>query len=391
VRNPTPRSPSGLTPSNPNRRQGVLATIHLDLPLLTGLLLLCGYGLIILYSASGENSAVVTAQAKSLLIALVVMIGVAQVPPTTLQRWSPWFYAAGVALLATVLLFGDESKGAQRWLVIDLGVRSFRFQPSELMKTGIAMMAAWYLADRRLPPSGMQLLVALVIVIVPVALIVLEPDLGTSILVASAGLFVVFLAGLSWRLILGLGGLGAAGLAVVGLFPSLLDYVLRDYQKQRVLTFLNPETDPLGAGYHIIQSKIAIGSGGIYGKGWLNGTQSQLDFLPERHTDFIFAVLTEEFGLAGALVLLALYLFVMLRGLFIATHAQGNFSRLLAGAIVLVFFVYLFVNTGMVTGLLPVVGVPLPLVSYGGTSLVTLLAGFGILMSIHTHRKLLPT
>jgi len=391
VKNPTPRSPSGLTPTNPNRRQGVLATVHLDLPLLTGLLLLCGYGLVVLYSASGENMAVVLAQAKSLVIALTVMVAVAQVPPSTLQRWSPWFYAVGVALLVAVLLFGDESKGARRWLEIDLGVRSFRFQPSELMKTAIAMMTAWYLAERRLPPSPRGLAVALLIVVVPVVLIVVEPDLGTSILVASGGLFVVFLAGLSWRLIVALGGLGGLALVIVGLFPSLLDYVLRDYQKRRVLTFLNPENDPLGAGYHIIQSKIAIGSGGIYGKGWLNGTQSQLDFLPERHTDFIFAVLSEEFGLAGALLLLALYLFVILRGLFIASQAQGNYARLLAGAVVLVFFVYLFVNTGMVTGLLPVVGVPLPLVSYGGTSLVTLLAGFGILMSVHTHRKLLPT
>jgi rod shape determining protein RodA len=391
VKNPTPRSPSGLTPSNPNRRQGVLATVHLDLPLLTGLLLLCSYGLVVLYSASGENSAVVLAQAKSLLIALAVMVGIAQVPPTTLQRWSPWFYGIGLALLAAVLVFGDASKGAQRWLEIDLGVRALRFQPSELMKTAIAMMAAWYLAEQRLPPSARQLAIALGIVVVPVVLIVLEPDLGTSILVASAGLFVVFLAGLSWRVIVALGGLGAVALVVIGVFPSLLDHVLRDYQKQRVLTFLNPENDPLGAGYHIIQSKIAIGSGGIYGKGWLNGTQSQLDFLPERHTDFIFAVMAEEFGLAGALLLLALYLFVILRGLHIATQAQGNFSRLLSGSLVLVFFVYLFVNTGMVTGLLPVVGVPLPLVSYGGTSLVTLLAGFGILMSVHTHRKLLPT
>jgi rod shape determining protein RodA len=388
---PTPRSPSGLTPSNPNRQQGVLAVFHLDLPLLTGLLLLSGFGLLVLYSASGEDLGMVWGQVRSLLIALVVMIAVAQIPPATLQRWSPWFYGLGVALLAAVLVFGDESKGAQRWLVLDLGIREVRFQPSELMKTGIAMMTAWFLADRRLPPSIGVLGLALALVLAPVALIVLEPDLGTSILVASAGLFVVFLAGLSWRLISLLGGLVGAAALVVGVFPHLLDYVLRPYQKQRVLTFLNPENDPLGAGYHIIQSKIAIGSGGIYGKGWLNGTQSQLDFLPERHTDFIFAVLTEEFGLVGALVLLTLYLFIILRGLYIATQAQDNFGRLLGGALVLVFFVYLFVNTGMVTGLLPVVGVPLPMVSYGGTSLVTLMAGFGILMSIHTHRRLLPT
>ena len=391
MKNPTPRSPSGLTPQNPNRRQGLLAVVHLDLPLLTGLLLLCGFGLIVLYSASGEDLDMVYAQTRSLLIALAVMVGIAQIPPTTLQRWTPWFYGLGVALLAAVLIFGDASKGAQRWLEIDLGLRQFRFQPSELMKTGIAMMAAWFLAERRLPPRPLTLAVALLLVLAPTVLIVLEPDLGTAILVASAGLFVIFLAGLSWRLIVLVGVLGSAAVVVVLFFPDLLDYVLRGYQKQRVLTFLNPESDPLGAGYHIIQSKIAIGSGGIYGKGWLNGTQSQLDFLPERHTDFIFAVLAEEFGLIGALVLLTLYLFIILRGLYIATQAQDTYARLLGGSLVLVFFVYLFVNTGMVTGLLPVVGVPLPMISYGGTSLVTLMAGFGILMSVHTHRRLLPT
>ncbi len=287
--------------------------------------------------------------------------------------------------------YGDASKGAQRWLELDLGLKTFRFQPSELMKTGIAMMAAWFLAERRLPPSTGVLLLTLLTVLAPAALIFLQPDLGTAILVASAGLFVVFLAGLSWRLIGALSGLGAVAIGVIAYFPHLLDYFLRPYQKQRVLTFINPENDPLGAGYHIIQSKIAIGSGGIYGKGWLNGTQSRLDFLPERHTDFIFAVLAEELGLVGGLVLLTLYLFVIFRGLYIATQAQDTYGRLLAGSLVLVFFLYLLVNTGMVTGLLPVVGVPLPMISYGGTSLVTLMAGFGILMSIHTHRRLLPT
>lgn len=388
MKNPTPRSPSGLAPSNPNRRQGILAVVHLDLPLLTGLLLLCAFGLLVLYSASGEDMDLLVAQAKHLSLALIIMIAIAQLPPATLHRWAPFFYGLSIILLTAVLVFGDASKGAQRWLVIDLGVRSFRFQPSELMKTGIALMTAWYLADQQLPPRPKQLLVALALVVVPVILIVLEPDLGTSVLVASAGLIVIFLAGLTWRLIGGLVGLAVLAVAAVSLQPSLLDFVLRPYQKQRVLTFFNPENDPLGAGYHIIQSKIAIGSGGIYGKGWLNGTQSQLDFLPERHTDFIFAVLSEELGLVGALVLLLLYSFVIFRGLYIAIRAQGTFSRLLAGALVLVFFVYLFVNSGMVTGMLPVVGVPLPLVSYGGTSMVTLLAGFGILMSIHTHRKL---
>jgi rod shape determining protein RodA len=245
-------------------------------------------------------------------------------------------------------------------------------------------MIAWYLAEDRLPPSWQRLGMAAVMIVVPVLLIAKQPDLGTALLVASAGVFVLFLAGISWRLI------GALMVAAAAAAPVVW-YLMRDYQRQRVLTFLDPEKDPLGAGYHIIQSKIAIGSGGLYGKGWLNGTQSQLDFLPERHTDFIFAVLSEEFGLIGVLILLALYLFIIARGLYIATRAQDTFTRLLAGSLTLVFFVYLFVNTGMVTGLLPVVGVPLPLVSYGGTSLVTLMAGFGMLMSIHTHRRLLPT
>ncbi len=376
----SPRQLGDLTPSNPNRRQGLLAVFHIDLPLLAGLLLLCGYGLIILYSASGENLDQLERQAIRLTLAFVVMLAVAQINPITLWRWSPWLYIVGLAMLVAVLVFGEIGKGAQRWL--DLGF--IRFQPSEMVKLAVPLMIAWYLAEARLPPNWRRLTMAAIMIIVPVLLIAKQPDLGTALLVASAGVFVLFLAGISWRLIGGLFVAGAAAAPVVW-------YLMRDYQRQRVLTFLDPENDPLGAGYHIIQSKIAIGSGGLYGKGWLNGTQSQLDFLPERHTDFIFAVLSEEFGLVGVLVLLALYLFIIGRGLYIATRAQDTFTRLLAGALTLVFFVYLFVNTGMVTGLLPVVGVPLPLVSYGGTSLVTLMAGFGMLMSIHTHRRLLPT
>jgi rod shape determining protein RodA len=380
MKNPVPRSPSGLQASNPNRRQGVLAVFHLDLPLLAAIMLLCGLGLLVLYSASGENIVQVEKQGIRLAVAMVVMLVMAQVHPVTLQRWSPWLFTVGVVLLLAVMVFGDAGKGAQRWL--NLGV--LRFQPSELMKLAMPMMIAWYLAEKPLPPNWKRLAIALALLVAPVLLIAKQPDLGTSVLVASAGLFVLFLSGVSWRLITG-------AIAVAAAAAPALWYLMRDYQRQRVLTFLNPESDPLGAGYHIIQSKIAIGSGGIYGKGWLNGTQSQLDFLPERHTDFIFAVLAEEFGLAGALALLAVYLFIVLRGLHIASEAQDTYTRLLAGSLTLVFFVYLFVNAGMVTGLLPVVGVPLPLVSYGGTSLVTLMAGFGILMSIHTHRKLLPT
>jgi rod shape determining protein RodA len=376
--NPTPRSPSGLTPTNPNRRLGPLAVFHLDLPLLSGLLLLCGYGLLVLYSASGEDMAQMQRQLVRFGMAFGAMLLFAQLSPATLRRWTPLVFGIGLAMLAAVLITGEMGKGAQRWL--NLGI--LRFQPSELMKLAVPMMVAWYLAEKALPPNARTLTASALIIVVPALMIAKQPDLGTALLVGSAGIFALFLAGVRWRLILGAIAAGGAALPV-------LWYLMHDYQRQRVLTFLNPESDPLGAGYHIIQSKIAIGSGGIYGKGWLNGTQSQLDFLPERHTDFIFAVLSEEFGLAGALLLLALYLFIIFRGLYIASQAQDTFSRLLAGALTLVFFVYLFVNTGMVTGLLPVVGVPLPLVSYGGTSLVTLMAGFGILMSIHTHRKLL--
>jgi rod shape determining protein RodA len=378
--NYSPRQLGDLTPTNPNRRQGLLAVFHIDLPLLAGLLVLAGFGLIVLYSASGENLAQVQRQALRIVIALGVMLAIAQVNPTTVRRWSPWLYGIGLVMLIAVLVFGEVGKGAQRWL--DLGI--IRFQPSEMVKLAVPLMIAWYLAEKRLPPTWQRLGVAALMIIVPVLLIAKQPDLGTSLLVASAGIFVLFLAGISWRLI---GALMVTGAATA----PIAWYLMRDYQRQRVLTFLDPEKDPLGAGYHIIQSKIAIGSGGLYGKGWLNGTQSQLDFLPERHTDFIFAVLSEEFGLIGVLLLLGVYLFIIARGLYIATRAQDTFTRLLAGSLTLVFFVYLFVNTGMVTGLLPVVGVPLPLVSYGGTSLVTLMAGFGILMSIHTHRRLLPT
>lgn len=369
-----------LTQSTPAKPQGALAGLHLDLPLLSGLILLCSFGLIVLYSASDQSMAQVERQLIRLSLAFVVMVVIAQIPPQQLRYWSPWLFSAGVLMLIAVLVFGHIGKGAQRWL--DLGF--FRFQPSELMKLAVPMMVAWFLSEARLPPHWRRLLIATILIIVPVLMIAKQPDLGTSLLVASAGIFVLFLAGVTWRLI-------GSFIALLGALAPALWYLMRDYQRQRVLTFLNPENDPLGSGYHIIQSKIAIGSGGIYGKGWLNGTQSHLDFLPESSTDFIFAVLAEEFGLVGILVLLAIYLFIILRGLYIATKAHDTYGRLLGGALTLVVFVYLFVNTGMVTGLLPVVGVPLPLVSYGGTSLVTLMAGFGILMSIHTHRKLLPT
>ena len=368
-----------IDPPGANSQRSWLQRIHLDGPLLVGILSVATLGGFVLYSAGGENLDLLVRQAIRLSIAFGVMLVFAQLSPRQLQRWAPWVYLLGLGLLFAVLIFGHVGKGAQRWL--DLGV--MRFQPSEMLKLALPLMVAWYFADKSLPPNWKQTLLAILLITIPVLLIAKQPDLGTSILIASSGIAVIFLAGLHWRLIFFAGAAGGA------LLPALW-YLMRDYQRQRVLTFLDPESDPLGAGYHIIQSKIAIGSGGIFGKGWMNGTQSQLDFLPERSTDFIFAVLGEELGLIGLLLLLFIYLLVIMRGLYIAINAQDTCCRLLAGSLSLTFFVYVFVNTGMVTGLLPVVGLPLPLISYGGSSMVTLMAGFGILMSIHTHRKLLP-
>lgn len=354
--------------------------LHVDAVLVFGLVALAIMGLFVLYSSAGGDDQLVVRQVIRLGIAFGAMLIVAQLRPQWLERWTPWLYGLGLVLLIAVLVVGDVGKGAQRWL--DLGF--VRFQPSEMMKLAVPMMVAWYLSDKRLPPSGSRLLVAGALIMVPVLLIARQPDLGTSLLIGSAGFFAVFLAGLSWRLLGGLAVLAGAGAPVLWHF-------MHEYQRQRVITFLDPEQDPLGAGYHIIQSKIAIGSGGLFGKGWLNGTQAHLEFLPERSTDFIFAVLGEEFGLFGIGILLLVYAFIIIRSLYIATQAQDTYSRLLGGSLAMTFFIYIIVNTGMVTGLLPVVGLPLPLVSYGGTSMVTLMAGFGILMSIHTHRKLLPT
>jgi rod shape determining protein RodA len=356
----------------------ILRQVHMDGPLLSGLLLICGLGLLVLYSAVGENMDLWLQQCVRLGIGFVALFVVAQVPPGVMRRWTPWAYAAGLLLLALVLLRGEIGQGAQRWL--DIGIR---FQPSEIMKLAVPMVAAWYLHDRQLPPRAAQLLVIALFIAVPTAMIGAQPDLGTAILIAMAGMLVVVLAGMSFRLMILLGLLSVPG-------AWLLWRFMHEYQQQRVLMLLNPDSDPLGAGYNIIQSKIAIGSGGLFGKGWTNGSQAQLEFLPERDTDFIFAVMGEELGLFGVLSLLGLYMFVVGRGLFIAIQARDTFGRLLAGSISLTFFVYVFVNAAMVTGLVPVVGIPLPLVSFGGTSMVTLMAGFGILMSIHTHRKLVP-
>jgi rod shape determining protein RodA len=352
--------------------------LHLDKPLLLSLVLLSSLGLVVLYSASSQNFDLIMRQIMRISAGFVIMLGLAQINVQKIIRWVPWLYLIGIILLVLVLIIGESSKGSQRW--INLGL--FRFQPSELMKLALPLMVAWYIAHKPVPPSYGRLLLALIIIIVPVFLVAKEPDLGTSLLIASSGLFVLLLSGMSWRLI--------SGFVITSILClPVLWYFMHDYQRRRVLTFLNPETDPLGAGYHIIQSKIAIGSGGFYGKGWLNGTQSQLQFLPERTTDFVFAVYSEEFGLFGVLVLLCIYFFVLTRGMYIAMRAQDTFARLLAGSLILTFFVYIFVNIGMVIGLLPVVGLPLPLISYGGTSIVTLMAGFGLIMAVHTHRRLL--
>ncbi len=348
---------------------------QLDVPLLLGLLGLMAAGLIVLYSASGGDINAVYRQSIRIGIGLFALLVLSQVPPHILRIWTPWLYALGLLLLLGTWMFGT-GRGASRWL--DLGV--IRFQPSEIMKLAVPMMVAWYLHPRYLPPGAKSVLLATLIIVAPALLIAGQPDLGTAVLVAASGLFVLYFAGLHWRVILGFLGLAAAAAPVLWL-------VMHEYQRQRVRTFLNPESDPLGSGWNIIQSKIAVGSGGLFGKGWLNGTQSRLEFIPERHTDFILAVLSEEFGLLGVLLLLALYLFIVGRGLYLAGLASTSYGRLLAGSLCLTFFLYVLVNAGMVSGLLPVVGVPLPLISYGGTSIVTLLAGFGMVMSIYGHRN----
>lgn len=355
-----------------------IRSLVIDVPLLVTLLAVIGIGFVVLYSAIGGSTGLIIRQGVRVFVALMAFLVVAQIPPRALRMWTPWLFFIGIGLLVLVLLRGTVGQGAQRWL--DLGF--IRFQPSELLKLAVPMMVAWYMHERRLPPTFPQLLIVFVIVAVPAVLIARQPDLGTSLLVVAAGGLAIMFAGISIRMLTAFTVLG------MGSAPVLW-YFMREYQRARVMTFLNPETDPLGAGYNIIQSKIALGSGGLFGKGWLNGTQAHLEFLPERSTDFIFAVMGEEFGLLGLLLLLALYLVLVGRGLLIAVQAQDTFTRLLAGSLTLTFFVYVFVNAGMVCGLLPIVGVPLPLVSAGGTSMVTLMAGFGMLAAIQGNRKLL--
>ena len=360
------------------RRASLLQRLHIDGWLLLILLVLAAGGLFVLYSASGKNWDTLLKQASSFGLGLLAMFIVAQIEPRFMARWVPLAYLGGSAMLLYVELFGYTAMGATRWINIP-GV--IRFQPSEFMKLIMPATIAWYLARGSLPPRLKHICISLLLIGIPFVLVLKQPDLGTAMLILASGAFVLFMGGLRWRWI------SAAVAAAVPIAVAMWYFVLHDYQKRRIHTFLDPESDPLGSGWNIIQSKAAIGSGGVFGKGWLQGTQSHLDFLPESHTDFIIAVLGEEFGLVGICLLLMIYLVLIGRGLFITAQAQTLFGKLLAGSITMTFFVYVFVNIGMVSGLLPVVGVPLPFISYGGTSLVTLMTGFGVLMSVHTHRK----
>ena len=352
--------------------------IYIDWPLFYSLLILIAVGLLVIYSASNQNTDMIIRQIVRIAVALCALIFFAQIEPDTLYRWSPYIYTLGLGLLVLVLLFGITGKGAQRWL--NLGF--IRLQPSEIMKLAVPMMTAWIMVRFSFPANFKSITLALIAITCPCAMVIMQPDLGTAILIAVSGLVVLFLAAVSWKLIF-------LSCGLIGAIAPFLWTNLHSYQQNRILTLFDPWSDPLGAGYHTIQSIIAIGSGGMYGKGWLNGTQSRLDFIPEQSTDFIFSVFAEEFGLVGVFLLLGLYMFIILRCLKISLTVQHTYSRLLAGSLATTFFCYLFVNIGMVSGILPIVGVPLPLISYGGTSMVTLMAAFGVLMSISTHKKLM--
>lgn len=354
-----------------------LERLHLDKTLFYALLALATISLFVVYSASARDMDATLGHLLRLVLGFTVLLVVAQIRPEFYERWSPYIFIAGMLLLIAVLGLGVIGKGAQRWL--NLGF--LRFQPAEIMKIAVPMMLAWYLARKNLPPSLPRLGTAFLMMAVPAIMIIKQPDLGTALLVFGAGVFVLFLSGMQWRVILTL-------LAIVAVATPFAWNHLHDYQRQRIFTLFDPEADPLGTGYHTIQSMIAVGSGGIYGKGWLNSSQAHLDYLPESSTDFIFAVFAEEFGLIGSLLLVAIYVLIVARGMLIAYLAKDSYTRLLAGSLSLTFFLYFFVNMGMVTGILPIVGIPLPMMSYGGTSIVTVMAAFGILMSIHTHRKI---
>ena len=365
----------GIIGAIENRAGQLWRRARLDLPLLAALLLVCGVGLMTLFSASAESPRQVLNQALRMGLGFGVMLAFSRIPPMWFRTLTPWFYFGTLLLLVAVLILG-EGRGANRWL--DLKI--LRFQPSELAKLALPMMVAWYLHARALPPRWIDLLACAVLIGIPALLIGKQPDLGTALLVAASGAFVIFLAGIAWRRILLLLGIAVAAV-------PLLWHFMHEYQRNRVRMLIDPESDPLGLGWNIIQSKIAVGSGGLFGKGWMGSTQARLDFLPEHTTDFIFAVFSEEFGVVGVILLMAVYLFIIGRGLWIAANARDTWSRLIAGSISMTFFVYVMVNGGMISGMFPVVGVPMPLVSYGGTSAVSLLAGFGLLMSIHSHRR----
>lgn len=368
----------GFVGQDLGRRKSFWETFHIDFPLLVALMILLGFGLMVLYSATDGSLPQMQRQIAFIIASFFIMLAVAQVDVRILRRWAPWMYLGTMGLLIAVKFVGSTGGGAQRWL--DLPFLP-RFQPSEIMKVVLPLCIAGYFSRRAIPPRFKHVFWSLVLVMLPAALISIQPDLGTALLIAVSGLFVLLLAGIRWKLVFSF-----IGVAILS-SPALWLFYMSDYQKQRIKTLLNPQSDPLGAGWNIIQSQTAIGSGGVNGKGWLNGVQSRLDFLPEGQTDFIVAVLAEEFGLVGMLFLLILYMAIIGRGLYIAAMARDTFSRLLAGSIILTFFVYVFVNIGMVSGILPVVGVPLPMVSLGGTAILTLMVGFGILMSIHTHNK----
>ncbi len=353
---------------------------HIDTILMGCILFTLLVGLLVLYSAAGQNFSRVNAQLINIAVAITGMMLVSNVQPQHLERMALPLYLLGILLLIGVALFGDISHGARRWL--NLGV--VKIQPSELIRIAMPMMLAWFFSQRETTLRITDFIIAFFILFLPIFFILQQPDLGTSLLVSASGFFVIFLAGLSWRVIIG-------GAVTIGALAPIFWSLLHDYQRRRIMILIDPTQDPLGAGYHIIQSTIAQGSGGLTGKGWLKGTQSQLDFVPERTTDFVFSVFSEEFGLVGNLLLLLLFSLIIFRGIIIASQARSTFARLLAGSITFTFFIYIFVNIGMVSGILPVVGVPLPLISYGGTSMVTILLGFGILMSIHTHKKLVAS
>ncbi|PXZ03774.1 rod shape-determining protein RodA [Gilliamella apicola] len=362
-----------------NIKRSFWQKIHIDPLFCLFITLLLGYSLYILWSASGQSIDMMQKRVIQIVLGFFAMIVFAQFSPRTYEKWAPYLYVVCIIILLLVDIFGYTSKGAQRWL--DLGV--IRFQPSEIAKIAVPLMVAKFIHRDGCPPPLKTTVQTLAIIGVPSLLVAMQPDLGTAILIIMSGIFIIFLAGINWRFIL-------FALILIAIFlPIMWFYLMHDYQRERVLTLFNPERDPNGTGYHILQSKTAIGSGGIWGKGWLQGTQSQLEFLPERHTDFIFSVIAEEFGFIGSIILLVLFLCLIIRGLIIASRAQTTFGRILSGGLILVFFVYVFINIGMVSGILPVVGVPLPLISYGGSSLVVLMASFGIMMSIHTHRYML--